>query len=270
MRLLVKIQLKYSGAARLGVISGFPNRRSQSSLSAEGWVELSPTPAPTVMLIPIPTQQWSPPSVHGHRTSRSQTRERVSVTVWLACGLTHTHTHTRPHTHTHTHTHNRCNKQGTAKVGLSALDLVRCKAEQKQKHVPPALGAFLQYKGQRMTVPAHVPEVDTHTHTHTQKHGPNLTLCPWSCSGGVCSGGFGRCLSTASNRMACIGREAVRQGFSPDQSSLKPQINATCGGQSKGGGGGWMDGWRELSGGNSLGTQALRLCFLAVPASYAS
>ena len=47
------------------------------------------------------------------------------------------------HTHTHTHAHGRRNKQGTAKGGLSVLDLVRCKAEQKQSHAPPALGAFL-------------------------------------------------------------------------------------------------------------------------------
>jgi hypothetical protein len=40
----------------------------------------------------------------------------------------------RTHTRTHTHTHKVRDKQGTAKAGLSVVDLVRCRAEQKQKH----------------------------------------------------------------------------------------------------------------------------------------
>ena len=52
LMLLIKMQLKYSGATRVGVIKGFPKCRSQSCFSAVTWVELSPTPAPTVMLIP--------------------------------------------------------------------------------------------------------------------------------------------------------------------------------------------------------------------------
>ena len=44
---------------------------------------------------------------------------------------THTHTHTHIHTRTHTRTHDG-DKQGTKKAGLDVLDLVRCKAEQKQ------------------------------------------------------------------------------------------------------------------------------------------
>ena len=55
-------------------------------------------------------------------------------------------------------------RQGTAKGGLDVLDLVRCKAEQKQRHDPPALGAFLQCKGQDQS--AAIAQV-THTHTHT-------------------------------------------------------------------------------------------------------
>ena len=43
------------------------------------------------------------------------------------------HTHARTHTHTHTHTmDDGRDKQGTEKGGLDVLDLVRCKAEQKQ------------------------------------------------------------------------------------------------------------------------------------------
>ena len=53
-----------------------------------------------------------------------------------ACNDTQTHNHTHAdkdtHTHTHTHTHDGRDKQGTEKGGLDVLDLVRCKAQQKQ------------------------------------------------------------------------------------------------------------------------------------------
>ena len=73
-RLLLKMQPMHSGAAQLGVMRGFPKRRLQSFLRAEGWVELKPTPDPTVMLMPnayavwdkqSPTHRSSPRSVRG-------------------------------------------------------------------------------------------------------------------------------------------------------------------------------------------------------------
>ena len=53
----------------------------------------------------------------------------VYVIAWSL--VLHTQTTQTTHTHTHTHTHNG-DKQGTDKAGLDVLDLVRCKAEQKQ------------------------------------------------------------------------------------------------------------------------------------------
>ena len=82
---------------------------------------------------------WPTPTGHMPATDRGAPRHPGTQAL---------HTHPQTHTHTHTHTHGRRDKQGTAKGGLSVLDLVRCKAEQNQKHVPPALGAFLQCEGQ--------------------------------------------------------------------------------------------------------------------------
>ena len=56
------------------------------------------------------------------------------------------------------HTHTVDDKHGTAKGGLGVLNLVRCKAEQKQMHAPPAPGAFLQCKEQEQWVQLHHPK----------------------------------------------------------------------------------------------------------------
>ena len=70
----------------------------------------------------------------------------------------------------YTHTHGIRNKRATVKTtgssqeGRNALNLVRSKLQQKHVHVPPALGAFLQYKAHREEggiLPSHHGHVDT-------------------------------------------------------------------------------------------------------------
>ena len=89
----MKMQGRYSGAAQRGVISGLPCHSDQSGFRAEGWAELIPIPAPTVIEIPRaqavwlkrePVQSGSPPSRQGQTTSGSHTLDSVLQTIFTS------------------------------------------------------------------------------------------------------------------------------------------------------------------------------------------
>ena len=65
-----------------------------------------------------------------HAPTSPHTRTKTDdYGVALARMRARTHTHARRHAHAHTHFGD---KQSIEKTGLDVLDLVRCKAEQKQ------------------------------------------------------------------------------------------------------------------------------------------
>ena len=88
--MLIKMQGRYSGAARQGVMRGFPCLSAHVSVSDDGCAELVPTPPPTIIEMPrarmvllrqAPSQHAAPPSRQGHSTSRFHTSDSVLGTV---------------------------------------------------------------------------------------------------------------------------------------------------------------------------------------------
>ena len=76
----------------------------------------------------------SPPAIHPSAELRDPEKWEQQTVTGPCCHpvpVAHPSFATQTHTHTHTQTHGQRDKQGTAKGGLSVLDLARCKAEQK-------------------------------------------------------------------------------------------------------------------------------------------